>query len=91
VNGIIVDHIGDHRSNKAMRMHSISVAEVQALVNQLPVEKLPHAYRLLRDLAEQQDDTSVQARFMHLPVSERNRLLAEQAAQMVGYYENSER
>jgi hypothetical protein len=70
-------------------MGSVSVAEVQELVSQLPEEKLPHAYRLLRDLAAQQDNSSFQVDFMRLPVSERRRLLTQQAAEMVGHYEQT--
>jgi hypothetical protein len=70
-------------------MGSVSVYEVQELVSQLPEEKLPHAYRLLRELAEQQDNSSFQVDFMRLPVSERRRLLAQQATEMVGHYEQT--
>jgi len=70
-------------------MGSVSVAEVQELVRQLPEEKLPHAYRLLRDLAGQQDPTSLQVEFMGLPVSERRRLLTQQAAEMAGHYDQT--
>ena len=70
-------------------MRSVSVAEVQELVSQLPEEKLPHAYRLLRDLAAQHGDTSFQVEFMRLPVSERRRLLTQQAAEMVEHYEQT--
>jgi hypothetical protein len=70
-------------------MGSVSVAEVQELVRQLSAEKLPHAYRLLRDLAEQQGNASAQVEFMRLPVADRRRLLTQQAAEMVSYYQET--
>ena len=68
-------------------MTSISVSEVQELVSQLPEEKLPHAYQLLRDLAEPRGKNSDQEDFMRLPIGERRRLLGQQAAEMTEYYE----
>ena len=70
-------------------MESVSVADVQELVRQLPEDKLPHAYRLLRDLAAQHGTPSPQVDFMHLPVSERRRLLTQQADEIVRHYEQS--
>ena len=70
-------------------MRSVSVAEVQQLVSQLPEDKLAHAYRLLRDLAEQVGHTSFQVEFMRLPFSERRRILSQQAAEMAGHYEQT--
>lgn len=70
-------------------MGSVSVAEVQELVTRLPEEKLPHAYRLLRDLADRQSDISIQVEFMRLPVSERRLLLIQQAAEMVDHYKHT--
>jgi hypothetical protein len=73
-------------------MGTVSVAEVQALVSQLPEERLPQAYRLLRDLADQQQgntSASLQTEFMRLPASERRKLLTQQAAEMVGHYEQT--
>ncbi len=67
-------------------MESVSLAQVQELVNQLPEEKLPRAYRLLRDLAEQEGGHSPHWNLMRLPLSERHRLLAEQAQQMKDHY-----
>lgn len=69
-------------------MGSISIAEVQQLVSQVPEDKLPQAYRLLRDLA-QPGAASLQVEFMRLPVSERRRLFTAQAAEMVAYYEQT--
>lgn len=74
-------------------MHGVTVAEIQELVRQLPVDKLTHAYRLLRELAEKPDPASPQVRFMRLPIGDRQRLLAQQATEMGEYYTqtNSER
>jgi hypothetical protein len=70
-------------------MAAVSIAEVQELVRRLPENKLPHAYRLLRDLAQQQGDTSVQVEFMRLPVGERRGLLRQEAVEIVSYYEQT--
>jgi hypothetical protein len=70
-------------------MERVSVAQLQELVRQLPENKLPHAYRLLRDLAEEQGSSSPQTEFMQLPLSERRRRLAEQAGEMVSHYEQT--
>jgi len=68
-------------------MESVSVNDIQELVNHLPEDKLPHAYRLLRELVEQSGKTSPQAEFMRLPISERRRLLAQQADALMSHYE----
>lgn len=86
---VLVLCLGDRRTNKAMFMASISVAEIQELVRQLPEEKLPAAYRLLRELTRQETNASPQVAFMSLPPSERRRLLTEQAGQMIDYYEQT--
>lgn len=70
-------------------MNSVSVAEIQELVRQLPEDKLPQAYRLLRDLAGQQGTPSPQLEFMRLSASERRRLLAQQANEMASHYEQT--
>ena len=70
-------------------MATIGISEVQKLVQQLPEAKLPHAYRLLRELAEQQDSWPTPISLLQIPLSERRRILAEQAQQMVNHYEQT--
>lgn len=68
-------------------MASISISQIQELVEQLPTAKLPHAYRLLRELAE--DTRPAPISLLQVPLSERRRILAEQALQMVSHYEQT--
>jgi len=71
-------------------METITYSQVQELVMRLPVKKLPIAYRLLADLSVSDTDSpSLQEDFMLLPVAERRRLMAEQAKQMMAYYEQT--
>jgi hypothetical protein len=71
-------------------METITHSQVQALVTQLPIKKLPIAYRLLVDLsASDTDSLSRQEEFMLLPLAERRRLMAEQAKQMAAHYEQT--
>jgi hypothetical protein len=70
-----------------MFMESVSLADIQELVRHLPEEKLPHAYRLLLDLAQKQVPPSIQREFLRLPVQERRRLLTQQAAEFAGQCE----
>ena len=71
-------------------METITYAHVQELVRQLPIKKLPIAYRLLVDLsASNIDSSSLQQDFILLPLTERRHLMAEQAKQMVAHYEET--
>jgi hypothetical protein len=71
-------------------MQTITHSQVQELVMQLPIKKLPTAYRLLVDLsASDTDSPSPQEEFMLLPLAERRRLMAEQAKQMAAHYEQT--
>jgi hypothetical protein len=70
-------------------METITYSQVQELVMRLPVKKLPIALRLLVDLSVSEDTLSLQEDFMRLPVAERRRLMAEQAEQMMTYYEQT--
>jgi hypothetical protein len=71
-------------------MQVVTYSQVQALVVQLPVKKLPVAYRLLTDLGKSDADaTSPQQDFMLLPITERRRLMAEQAQRMITHYEET--
>ena len=68
-------------------METITYSQVQELIKRLPAKKLPIAYRLLVDLDQSSlDPSSLQQDFMLLPMSERRRLMAEQAQQMIAHY-----
>ncbi len=69
-------------------MQAVTHAQVKDVVGRLPVQKLPIAYRLLTDLERSESSSaSRQQQFMALPLEERKRLLAIQAQQMLGHYE----
>ena len=71
-------------------MQTVTYSQVQALVVQLPVQKLPVAYRLLVDLGKSDmEASSPQQDCMLLPITERRRLMAEQAQQMVAHYKET--
>jgi hypothetical protein len=73
-----------------MSMETITYSQVQDLVLQLPVQKLWLVYNLLVDLTTNDNDgVSPQQDFMRLPLSERRRIMAQQAAQMVTHYEQT--
>lgn len=68
----------------------ITYDQVQELVRRLPVKKLPILYRLLVDLnANNIDSSSLQQDFMLLPLTERRKLMAEQAKQMAAHCEET--
>ena len=72
-------------------METITYAQVQELVRRLPLKKLPIIHRLLMNLSENNiDSSSLQQDFMLLPLTERRHLMAEQAKQMVAYYEETD-
>lgn len=70
-------------------MSTITHSELEHLVHQLPEEKLPDAFRFLSELATDGSRTSSPRDFMRLPLSERRRLMGEQARQMVAHYEQT--
>ena len=70
-------------------MNAITYSQIQELVLQLPATKLPLAYDLLADLAKV-DETSPQFEFMLLPLTERRRIMAQQAEQLVMHYTQTE-
>lgn len=71
-------------------METITYSQVQDLVFRLPATKLPLAYSFLVDLTNNDTDAqSPQLDFMRLPLSERRRILEQQARQMVAHYEQS--
>ncbi len=71
-------------------METITHSQVQDLIKQLPAQKLSLVYHLLIDLTtEDKDGVSPQQDFMRLPLSERRRIMAQQAEQMVTHYEQT--
>lgn len=71
-------------------METITYAQVQELVRRLPVKKMQVLYRLLVELnASNLDSSSLQKDFMLLPLTERRRLMKEQAEQMVAHYKET--
>jgi len=73
-----------------MKAVKYTYSQVQELLMQLPVKKLPIAYHMLVDLsASDADSLSLQEDFLLLPIAERRRLMAEQAKQMVAHYERT--
>lgn len=71
-------------------METITYAHIQELVKRLPATKLPIAYHLLSNLAaEETDIPSPQLDFMLLSISERRRIMVQQAERMVAYYKQT--
>ena len=71
-------------------METITYSQVQDLIMRLPISKLPLVYNWLADLAANETDlSSPQQDFMRLPLSERRRIMAQQAAQMLVHYEQT--
>lgn len=70
-------------------METITYSEVQELVLRLPETKLQLAYRLLTDLAEDEEVLSPQHDFLELSLVEQRRILAEQAQKMAAHYEQT--
>jgi len=69
-------------------MATVTYSQVAQLVKGLPETKLPVAYRLLAELTDA-DPESPPLDFLRLPVEERRRLMAQQAAAIVGHYEET--
>jgi hypothetical protein len=71
-------------------METITHSQVQELIMHLPASKLPFAYSLLVDLTDYEIDIqSPQLNFLRLSISERRRIMAQQAEQMVVHYEQT--
>jgi len=71
-------------------MRTITYTQVQELVKQLPVAKLEHVYSIIRELTEKEADTeSPQLDFMELPLSERRKIMKQQAKQMAVHYKKT--
>lgn len=69
-------------------METITYSQVQDLITRLPITKLPLVYNWLIDLtAKETNQSSPQIDFMRLPLSERRRIMMEQAGQMIVHYE----
>ena len=68
----------------------VTYSQVRELVTRLPIKKLSIAYQVLVDLsASDADASSFQQDFMLLPLTERQRLMAEQAKQLMAHYEQT--
>ncbi len=70
-------------------METITYTKVQKLVKQLPTTSLQYAYSFLFELADKKADVSSQIDFIHLPLDERRRLMAQQAEKMVVHYKQT--
>ncbi len=70
-------------------MATITYSQVRELVEQLPAERLPAAYQVLRELAERGETLQSQLDFKQLPRAERRRILARQAKELRAHYERS--
>ncbi len=71
-------------------MRTITYTQVQELVDQLPAAKLERAYNMILDLTEKKVDTeSPQVDFMKLPLSERRKIMKQQAKQMAAHYKKT--
>ena len=70
-------------------METITYSQVQELVQQLPAERLPAAYELLRELADRGETLQSQLDFKQIPLAERRRILARQAEELKAHYEQS--
>lgn len=71
-------------------MEGITYSQVQNVVRTVPLNKLPEAYEFLLKLSRKTTQTkSYQDEFIALPLTEQHRLMEEQAAQMVSYYEET--
>ena len=69
---------------------TITYAQVQELVTRIPVVKLPIAYELLTELAQERaDKLSPQQQFTMLSFGEQQQLLEKQAADMVAHYQQT--
>ncbi len=71
-------------------METVTHSQVQELVSRLPATKLPFAFGLLSDLADKETDVqSPQLDFMLLPLSERRRIMAKQAEELIEHYKQT--
>jgi hypothetical protein len=71
-------------------MRTVTYGQVQDLVERLPMQKLPIAYRFLTDLTREEHVlSSPQREFLTLSTTERRELLAQQAEQLIAHYEET--
>ncbi|MFN8487676.1 MAG: hypothetical protein U0350_08805 [Caldilineaceae bacterium] len=71
-------------------MPVVTYEQVEALVRQLPVTKLPIAYELLEDLSHKQENVlTPQKEFLRLSLRKRRQLLKQQAEEMKLHYEQT--
>ncbi|MBV6506565.1 MAG: hypothetical protein ILNGONEN_02144 [Syntrophorhabdaceae bacterium] len=73
-----------------MNMEIITYSQVQDFISRLSIAKLPLVYNWLIDLTTKEtNQPSPQLDFMCLPLSERRRIMAQQAEGMVAHYEQT--
>jgi hypothetical protein len=70
-------------------VETISYSDVQDLVLQVPPQRLPVAYELLRELSDPSDPSHSRAELLRLPLAERHAVLARQAEEMKAHYEQN--
>lgn len=73
-------------------MGTVTYTQVQELVKQLPPAKLGRVYRMIREMTKKEPDTdtgSSQLDFINLPLSQRRKLMKQQAKQMTAYYKET--
>jgi hypothetical protein len=70
-------------------MSAITYSQIQELVMRLPATKLPLVYNLLADLSKKESEgLSAQSNFMLLPLDERQRIMRQQAKELISHYEH---
>jgi hypothetical protein len=73
-----------------INMSAITYSQIQELVMRLPATKLPLVYNLLADLSKKESESlSAQSNFMLLPLEERQRIMRQQAKELISHYEHS--
>ena len=66
----------------------VTYSQVQELIRKLPEAKLPVAYSLLLELTDKESDAlPPQLAFMRLSLAKRQKIMAQQAKQMIPHYE----
>jgi hypothetical protein len=71
-------------------MRTITHNQVQELVRHLPAAKLKRVYNMILELEEKRADTDLtQLDFMKLPLSERQKIMKQQARKMAMRYKKT--
>ncbi len=70
-----------------MNIEPVSYEKIQELVMQVPSNKLPILYHILvRVIADKENHSSLQEKFMFMPIAERQKIMEQQAEQMITHY-----